>query len=194
MDFKESWFKIWLFSELLICNLFFFRHYILSQNQMIQVSRKLAFFDVITAWKDKKIIFFWNWVFQRTLFFKKQFHFRVRCNVKFSTQKLTCGEKINQYRTRCKNPNSKFDELWKVGWKTDTFSVSRFKIGRVVKKLFQNIMCCKIVDLKSDTLLICSSQIPTSYSNCASKRHTFKNCWLKSWRIVKKLGESLIIF
>ena len=54
-----------------------------------------------------------------------------------------------QSLTCCKNSDSKNDELFKVDSKSDMFWRSWFKIWRVVKNLFQNLIFLKNLDSKT---------------------------------------------
>ena len=76
-NFKFSWFKtwgifkklikIWLFSELLICN-FFFAIRFFRRIKWFKWSENCLFLTFL-LWEMIKKTFFWNWVLQRTLFF-----------------------------------------------------------------------------------------------------------------------------
>ena len=100
-NFKISWFKtwgifkklikIWLFSELLIFN-FFFAIAFFRRIKRFKWPENCQFWSCYRV-KVLKKHFFWNWVFQRTLFFKKT----------ISLQSLM----------RCKFFDSKTDGWWK---------------------------------------------------------------------------------
>ena len=71
-----------------------------------------------------------------SLFFFKSLR-RCKKIVNISDQNLTCGKKMFQNLTCCKNSDSKNDELFKVDQKSDIFWESWFKVWCVVKTCFK---------------------------------------------------------
>ena len=111
--------------------------------------------------------------------------------VKISDQNLTCGKKMFQNLKCCKNSDSKSDELFKVDWKSDMFWRSWFKIWRVVKNLFQNLIFLKSLDSKTGFFSIFSPN-HGSWEGAKLKKLAFSRgksienwfSWFKVWRVV----------
>ena len=117
---------------------FFFRHYILSQSQKIKVSRKLSFLTLLLCERIRKL-FFLKLSFPPYIVCLKNISLQSLMRYKsFDSKNWRVMKKFIQNLKRCKNLNSNFDQFSKIGWKTHTFLVSRFKIGALVKKLFRN--------------------------------------------------------
>ena len=86
---------------------------------------------------------FWRYVDIQFTLWHEVFHFlkknlrRCKNVVNISDQNLTCGKKMFQNLTCCKNSDSENDVLFKVDWKSEKFWNSWFKVWRVVKTCFK---------------------------------------------------------
>ena len=128
---------------------FFFEKTTFSRTTFPRMHKKTNF-DVFTVYFDQIKDCFWasfptNFVFPKTVFqsnsdalYKSWFKFWRYAEIQLKKRQHV--NNLIQKLTRCISSESKSDELFKVGLKSDVFWKSWFRVWRVVIILFQNLI------------------------------------------------------